>query len=370
MNKLLKLSLRVVAYLIFLLVVVLFLLEFFLTVTNIRLQNTYFEYEPDMGYRTIPYQHGSNHFGFNDKDYSFQKPAGVYRIVVLGDSFNWIGGRESNYVRFLQENFSKKMPNREIEVINAGYIGTHTGEQFSALKKYAMQYDPDLVVLGFFTGNDFIEANPERIKIIVNGVEVNVKKGEYLEFKNFPVIFKSRLFFLMLHKVKFKIAIPKDKKMGTFRKEVFLMLEKQRMSFYSIKNIKNGRFSENIDFVFKKIREMKELLKTNGSDIFVVIIPDQFTVDKNLSEQIFEMHGLESDDYNLNYAQDILKEYLNQEEISFLDLTLRFKEKQKTKDLYLLHDTHWNRAGARTAANQLYHALKPIVEKDLDRLLN
>jgi hypothetical protein len=242
LNKLLKFSFRVVAYLVFLLVVVFFLLEFFLTVTNIRLQNTYFEYEPDMGYRTIPYQHGSNHFGFNDRDYSFQKPAGVYCIVVLGDSFNWIGGRESNYVRFLQENFSKKMPNREIEVINAGYIGTHTGEQFSALKKYAMQYDPDLVVLGFFTGNDFIEANPERIKIIVNGVEVNVKKGEYLEFKNFPVIFKSRLFFLMLHKVKFKIAIPKDKKMGTFRKEVFLMLEKQRMSFYSIKNIKNDLY--------------------------------------------------------------------------------------------------------------------------------
>jgi hypothetical protein len=37
-------------------------------------------------------------------------------------------------------------------VINAGYPMTHTGEQLEVLRKYALQYDPDVVVLSFLRG--------------------------------------------------------------------------------------------------------------------------------------------------------------------------------------------------------------------------
>lgn len=369
MKKRGKIFFKAVAYLVFLFATSFILIEVFLTVTNFPIKNTSFEYEPDMGFRTIPYQNNSNYFGFNDKDYPLQKPEDVYRIVVLGDSFNWIGGRDHNYVTFLQRRFSERMPDKKIEVINAGYIGTHTGEQLLALKKYAMQYDPDLVVLGFFAGNDFIEGDPDRIKIIVNGVEMNTTKGAYLEYKNFPIIFKSRLLSFVMREVKFKIAIPKDKKLGTFTEKVFLALEMKRMEFYSKRNEETGKFAKNSVFILEKIKEMDHFLKENKTLFFVGIFPDQFTIDDNLSEQIFKSYGLNPDDYNLEQAQEILIESLSQEKVPFLDLTPRFKEKQKIKNLYLLHDTHWNRAGSRTAASQLYDALKPIVEKDLKRLV-
>jgi hypothetical protein len=57
----------------------------------------FYEYDADLGFRVRPYTNDSNAFGFNDRDYPLQKPAGHFRIVVLGDSFSWAGGKDKNY---------------------------------------------------------------------------------------------------------------------------------------------------------------------------------------------------------------------------------------------------------------------------------
>ncbi|MCD8488341.1 MAG: hypothetical protein LRZ84_16790 [Desertifilum sp.] len=90
---------------------------------------TFYQYDPDMGFRVRPYTLGSNQFGFNDRDYSLEKDPSAFRMLFVGDSFSWAGGREGNYTALLENQFQNTPNLPPVEVINTGYPMTHTGEQ-------------------------------------------------------------------------------------------------------------------------------------------------------------------------------------------------------------------------------------------------
>ena len=119
----------------------------------------FYEYDPDLGFRVRAHSPAfgqgaiTNRFGFNDQDYPLQKTPGIYRVLVIGDSFAWAGGQEGNYTTVLERQLENHHGYHRVDIINAGYPMTHTGEQFAMLKKYGLQYHPDLVILGFFIGN-------------------------------------------------------------------------------------------------------------------------------------------------------------------------------------------------------------------------
>src|SRR5258708_19337558 len=83
------------------------------------------------------------------------------------------------------------------DIINAGYPMTHTGEELAMLKKYGLQYNPDMVVLGFFMGNDFVDADPDRKRIVVNGIYMDISPRTELSLLAYPIIPQSRLLLLM-----------------------------------------------------------------------------------------------------------------------------------------------------------------------------
>jgi hypothetical protein len=84
-------------------------------------------------------------------------------------------------------------------VINAGYPGTHTGEQLALLKKYGLQYQPDLVVLGFFVGNDFKDADLWRRRIVVGGAttDIDIREGQETTLFGQPLVPQSRLYLFL-----------------------------------------------------------------------------------------------------------------------------------------------------------------------------
>src|SRR5918911_664581 len=106
LRKLMKRAIRIVLVLLVSAVCV----EILMIVTDGYLFKDRFEYDPDLGFRARAYfrtdrgfqgdsDEGSttNRFGFNDRDYALTKQPGVFRIVVVGDSFGWAGGLNHNY---------------------------------------------------------------------------------------------------------------------------------------------------------------------------------------------------------------------------------------------------------------------------------
>jgi lysophospholipase L1-like esterase len=105
--------------------------------------------------------------GFRDTSYvPYEKPEGELRVLVLGDSFT-IGyevAQDETYAAVLERYLEKK--GIDAEVINAGMSGNSTAEELVFLENEGMNYDPDVVVLGFCSNDpqDNIKADLFRLE--------------------------------------------------------------------------------------------------------------------------------------------------------------------------------------------------------------
>ncbi len=167
---------------------------------------SFYIFDPDLGFRVRPYAtYGNaqaNEFGFNDRDYSHQRRPDVYRILILSDSFNWMGGPEGNYTALLERMFEAEFGPGRVEVIAAGYPQTHTAEQLALLRKFGLRYNPDLVVSGFYAGNDFFDAHPQRKRIVLGAAttDIYLDRDFYTTFLGRPVVWQSRLWLFLRKK--------------------------------------------------------------------------------------------------------------------------------------------------------------------------
>ncbi len=99
-----------------------------------------------------------NSLGMRDREHSVPKPAKTFRVAVLGDSFTeaFQVDREKTFWSVLENEladcptFSDKTP----EVLNFGVGGYGTGQELLTLRHHVWRFDPDLVLLAFFSGND------------------------------------------------------------------------------------------------------------------------------------------------------------------------------------------------------------------------
>lgn len=88
------------------------------------------------------------------------KPAGVSRVLVVGDSFT-VGDQvsvEQTYPSVMQSEFERLFGAGRVEVLNAGFPGFGTIHERKWIEKFACALEPDLIVVGS-TPNDLIE-NP------------------------------------------------------------------------------------------------------------------------------------------------------------------------------------------------------------------
>ena len=99
----------------------------------------------------------TNSLGFRDSEYNFTKSKGTFRVLLLGDSMSMGEGVElqETFIKQFESIIVKKCPNEKIETINAAIRGYGTDQALILYQRIGIKFDPDLVILGFFEGNDF-----------------------------------------------------------------------------------------------------------------------------------------------------------------------------------------------------------------------
>ncbi|MBI1880071.1 MAG: hypothetical protein HYR94_17940 [Chloroflexi bacterium] len=333
-------------------------------------QRSFFMYDPDIGFKVrphlgVPGYGQTNEFGFNDRDYPHQKAPGVYRILILSDSFNWAGGMEGNYTAILERKLQAKFGDR-VEVINAGYASTHTGEELEILKKFGVQYNPDLVILGFFVGNDFLDAHPMRRRIVVGNLPVDIWGSKEMTLFGQPLVFQSRLYlFLQERWATFQLESAQAQQQtlaatsppaSTEWSDWYLELEFGRMKVANWAETGWFQFSE--PYVFESLLAMRHLLAARHTEFMVVTYPDEFQVDKALRQAVIDKYRLDPSTYQWNKPQFLLREFCAKHEIAFYDMLPTFRQAhQQGQRLYLPNDSHWNEAGNELAAQYLFDLL-------------
>jgi hypothetical protein len=102
-----------------------------------------------------------NQEGYRDIDHPVAKPPGVYRILLLGDSMS--EGVEVAFQDLYWKRLESILPQcpafggRRIELISFAVNGYGTAQEYLTFREHGAKYRPDLVLLAFFTGNDFTD---------------------------------------------------------------------------------------------------------------------------------------------------------------------------------------------------------------------
>ena len=111
-----------------------------------------------------------NSAGLRDRERTKVKPANTVRVAVLGDSYAaaFQVSMEDTFWSVMERELGQcaLFAGRRVEVINFGVSGYGTVQELMTLRHYVWDYDPDVVVLAFTTGNDVrnnlraLEADP------------------------------------------------------------------------------------------------------------------------------------------------------------------------------------------------------------------
>ena len=94
-----------------------------------------------------------NTSGFREREFSRNKPIGIYRIAVIGDSFTYGQGiaEEMRFTNLLEQRLNDRT--RRYEVLNFGRPGAETVDHLEILDTYVLDLSPDFVILQWFVND-------------------------------------------------------------------------------------------------------------------------------------------------------------------------------------------------------------------------
>ncbi|MBI1934059.1 SGNH/GDSL hydrolase family protein, partial [Candidatus Peregrinibacteria bacterium] len=105
-----------------------------------------------------------NSNGFRDREHSVTKPNDTLRIAVLGDSMTEARQVDvtQTFWSILEQNLSHcaGLEGRTPEVMNFGVSGYGTGQEYLLLERI-WRFQPDIVLLAFYPGNDVLNNSRE-----------------------------------------------------------------------------------------------------------------------------------------------------------------------------------------------------------------
>ncbi|KMP11213.1 hypothetical protein UR09_04025 [Candidatus Nitromaritima sp. SCGC AAA799-A02] len=312
--------------------------------------------------RPLGYYHGFrlNSKGFHDVEYSLEKPENSFRIVAVGDSFAYgVVPYKFNYLTLLEEKL--KQDQSSIEVINMGIGATGVRSHLSVLVNEGISYNPDMVIAGFFIGNDFEVPRKKfyEYSFLATFFHYVYQLTGYYIHKMTQV---ENLLSSSLHPAKnpgpTAVTSGYNDDTPTFDPTVFMRIEVNRSIIF---RKDNSRFSAAAERAFYYLREMRDFCQKKGIRFLVTIIPDEVQVNSSLQREVIRAHGTGPDGLDFFRPNKWLDNRLSQANISTIDLTQDFINHSINKRLYRLRDTHWNIAGNELAADILYQKLSGYV---------
>jgi lysophospholipase L1-like esterase len=131
-----------------------------------------FEFSPTRHHRLVPsvgfrhkeleydYVWANNALGMRDRERSPKKNPGSFRILFLGDSIiqGYGVSRQQSMVARLEVSLNEPRREKTVEVLNGGVFGYSPLLEYLYLREISPLVEPDMVMVGFFLGNDVGDA--------------------------------------------------------------------------------------------------------------------------------------------------------------------------------------------------------------------
>lgn len=276
-----------------------------------------------------------NNEGYHDKDNFTDSTAAndSVRVLVAGDSFTWGASSDvdSSYVDVLERDLNKAYPS---SVWNTGIPGTGTNHALFTVKKYLPLQKSNVVVLGFYVGNDF---------------EDNLLPFDRLVFNKLASCFNLYSNDKNLNPVTITKSEAYKKITGSYPVEelnwVQKMLAHSRFIAFAgniknkVKNRLSGNKQKETEEAYKRtfnyLKQLKDYTTENNAGLIVMIVPSSEELQKPSSR----------------YLETI--KILNELQIKRVEVVNDFTE---TTD-YIEPGGHWNNLGHLKTGHKLSNYL-------------
>ncbi|MFN8453410.1 MAG: SGNH/GDSL hydrolase family protein [Anaerolineae bacterium] len=332
------------------------------------------EWRTTDGY-TVRVRH--NQFGMHDTDHSQAKSSDTYRVLMLGDSFTWAAqvNEQETSSHILQDLLKQGLSPRPVEVINAGVTGWSTEQELLYYRQIGYSYQPDLVLLMFYVGNDVYGNLPGEARtlagrncyspyfVVCNGqfdpVPLTYAPGvsslqpDCSPYKHWFINFLGWLY--------------QSSRLYAQIEPLFVKVRPLSINLppYLLYNPKTSQpFDYAWQVTLATIRQLYREVNNNGSRLVVVLIAPAEVVKVALLrpsqlEEIFQkIPNLRQAHLDLPHQRLITE--LSKDGIEILDLQpefIHYAVKQNA-ELYFPVDKHWNVEGNKLAAQLIFNYLQ------------
>ncbi|MDD2236794.1 MAG: SGNH/GDSL hydrolase family protein [Kiritimatiellae bacterium] len=295
-------------------------------------------------YRARPHSlhHGYefNSLGFPGDEITPKQPE-TFRILGMGDSFAvGVVPYPDNYYTLLGEHLAKA--GEKTEVINIGISAIGVKDYLALFINEGLSFEPDMVILSFFVGNDFqdrIEEEADR-PLYTHSYVLTLLRFFYRAFN------KTDSPGILYDHTEYCDDCP------TFDEPTYLNIELDR-SYICLKD--NAKLLNELKEITGYLQTFSALCKDRSIEFLVVLIPDELQINTDLQKKVKAEYypDLPPDQWVNDQPNHLLRATLGPLGIACLDLYPAFLNAGKTQTLYRLRDSHWNRAGNRLAAESI-----------------
>jgi len=321
---------------------------------------SFWKFDEELGWTNVPNATGRivstefdihvqyNSYGFRDDEFD---ATDAKKIMMLGDSFIFGNGVNQN------ERVSEVLENlTDYEVWNMGVSGYGTDQQYLSLKRHGAQFEPDIVMMGFFT-NDITNTNgavqygmaKPKLEIKDNDLvltNVPLTKADITQAKrgfveNTDLFFGRKSHFYMLVRKSALIDVInsirwRDTRVRATERPVYID--------FSMSAIPEEKIKE-LDLTFRVMKEARDEANALGAEFIVFTVPPKYLVEDDAMKEYIEYFKIDG------FAQDpyfVLKNYCRENNIVLVDTLDAFREADRA--LFFEYDKHWNADGHRVAA--------------------
>jgi hypothetical protein len=312
----------------------------------------------------------TNEAGQRGRSVPIEKPAGTFRILVLGDSFveaYQVAERE-RFIARLEDELNDGGPVR-YEVIDGGCGGWGTAQEYLYWHEEGHAYTPDLVLMAFFVGNDVGDNSLElqlggRRELALKPYLVPLRDGslELVHPNPPPPSAGARVAEALRHRSAAYNFVESGvlQKLGQTDLQASLRtldaLERPRYQGNEVYRTRlNDRWEEGWEITEQLVDMLEDEVSAAGGRFAVVIVPTRAQVNDQAWRGIAGGDGGRRAGLDRMFPNSQLKEIADRVGVPLLDLVppLRDADKAGGPPLYYESDQHWTAAGHAVAAQAI-----------------
>lgn len=314
-----------------------------------------------------------NNLGFRDENMTIKKPAGAYRVLLIGDSFiESESVEESKTAAALVEKEIIAETEKRIEVVNMGVMSYSPAVYYRVIKDKGLPLNPDLVIVNVDMSdfqNDYAYAKDVDKDGNFRNILFQQQMGQ--PHVALPSVGSEVKFWLRSNSALYQAAADRGKQLIRKVKKipeptVFLANDLSSDPHYITRSEENASNPEAWKEISANLIKIRDLLKQEKTPLIVTIYPYGHQAGENEWAKGRVRNGFELGRIYPAIAADLLVEFGNRNGIRVVNFVPDIKKAAGAEAdfLYYPQDGHFTGKGHRVMADKLKEVIGDYLTRD------